>query len=100
MTHTLTARTYLIVCAILIVLTLLTLSVSFLPLSTSWHVALGLAIGLCKATLIVLFFMHALVSSRLTTVVISVSVFWLLILVCLTLTDYMSRNLVPFMPGH
>ncbi|TMQ35631.1 MAG: hypothetical protein E6K70_01165 [Planctomycetota bacterium] len=60
----------------------------------------GLIIGLCKASLVVLFFMHALVSSRLTWIVIAVSGFWLGLLLVLTLCDYLTRGMVPFMPGH
>ncbi len=48
----------------------------------------------------VLFFMHVIVSPRLTWIVVIVSIFWLGTLLVLTLTDYMSRGSVPFMPGH
>jgi hypothetical protein len=44
--------------------------------------------------------MHALVSPRLTWSVIAVAVFWLGILLVLTLADYFSRGLIPFMEGH
>jgi cytochrome c oxidase subunit IV len=93
-------RTYIIVCVILVLLTLLTLSVSFVHLPGVWHIVAGLIIGLCKASLVVLFFMHALVSPRLTWIVIAVSCFWLGLLLVLTLCDYLTRGMVPFMPGH
>lgn len=93
-------RTYFIVCASLILLTLLTVSISFLPLSGIWHMALGLLIALCKATLVVLFFMHALESPRVTWMVIIVACFWLLVLFALTLNDYFTRGMIPFTPGH
>jgi caa(3)-type oxidase subunit IV len=95
-----TPRSYIVVCVILVLLTFLTLSVSFVHLSGVWHIVAGLIIGLCKASLVVLFFMHALVSSRLTWIVIAVSGFWLGLLLVLTLCDYLTRGLVPFMPGH
>jgi len=95
-----TPRSYIIVCVILVLLTFLTLSVSFVHLPGVWHIVAGLIIGLCKASLVVLFFMHALVSSRLTWIVIAVSGFWLGLLLVLTLCDYLTRGLVPFMPGH
>ena len=91
---------YMIVCAALILLTLLTLSVSFLHVEGMWHVVIGLLIGLVKASLVVLFFMHALYSTRLTWSVIVVACFWLLLLLVLTLADYLSRGMVPHMPGH
>jgi cytochrome c oxidase subunit 4 len=92
--------TYLVVCGVLIALTFLTVGISFIPLSGGWHIALGLTIAVCKAALVILFFMHALVSPRLTWVVIIVVTFWLGILVVLTFTDYLTRNLIPYMPGH
>ncbi len=93
-------RTYVIVCVILVLLTVLTVSVSFAPLQGAWHVAIGLIIALCKASLVVLFFMHVIASSRLVWIVIAVGVFWLGILVVLTFNDYVTRGMVPFMPGH
>src|ERR1700730_9969750 len=94
------AKTYVIVCGVLILLTFLTVGLSFLPISGRWHTIIGLTIALAKATLVVLFFMHVLLSPRLTWSVIVVSCFWLLILLVLTSADYMSRGIVPFMPGH
>ncbi len=76
------------------------MGISFLPLPGAWHLVFGLAIALCKGSLVVLFFMRALVSSRLTWIVIAVACFWLGLLVVLTLGDYFSRGLVPFTPGH
>ncbi len=98
--RTISTRTYAIVCGLLILLTFLTVGVSFLELPSGWHLALGMAIAICKATLVVLFFMHLLISPRTTWLVVSISGFWLGLLLVLTLTDYCTRNLVPFMPGH
>ena len=60
----------------------------------------GMAIAVCKASLVVLFFMHVLVSPRLTWVVIAVACFWLAILFMLTMNDYFSRGMLPYTPGH
>src|SRR5581483_10411148 len=76
----LSSSSYFIVLVILVALTILTVAVSFIPLAPPWHVASGLAIALLKASLVVLFFMHALYSVRLTWIVIVVAVFWLAIL--------------------
>jgi cytochrome c oxidase subunit IV len=92
--------TYIIVLVVLVLLTFLTVGVSFLPIEGLWHIVIGLTIGLCKATLVVLFFMHVLVSPRLTWAVIAVAVFWLGILLVLTLGDYFSRGMVLYSPGH
>lgn len=77
------ARTYCIVCALLVLLTFLTVGVSFLRLAGTWHIVIGLAIALCKASLVVLFFLHVLVSPRLTWIVIAVACFWVGILTAL-----------------
>jgi caa(3)-type oxidase subunit IV len=97
---TISVRTYVIVCALLILLTFLTLGISLFPLPGIWHIIFGLSIAFCKGGLVVVFFMHALISPRLYWIVIAVACFWVLILFALTLGDYFSRDMVPFMPGH
>jgi cytochrome c oxidase subunit 4 len=92
--------TYVLVCVVLVALTALTVSVSFFRLPGVGHVVVGLLIAAVKASLVVLFFMHLLVSPRLTWVVVIVSIFWLGTLLTLTLTDYFTRGNVPYMPGH
>ncbi len=92
--------TYVTVCGVLVALTVLTVGVSFVHLEGPWHIVVGLAIAGCKASLVVLFFMHALVSPRLTWAVIIVACFWLGLLLVLTLNDYFTRGLVPYTPGH
>ncbi len=57
-------RIYYAVFAALIGLTLLTVWLSLLDLGP-WHGVVGLAIATCKASLVVLFFMHVLYSGRL-----------------------------------
>lgn len=99
-THTLTPTRYTLILVVLVLLTFLTLGISLAPLTGGWHIAVGLLIGTCKATLVVLFFMHALNSPRLTWVVIAVACFWLGILFVLTLTDYFTRGMIPHVPGH
>ena len=56
---------YYLVFAALIGLTAVTVGVSFLDLGP-WHTAAGLAIAVCKALLVAMFFMHVLQSGRLT----------------------------------
>lgn len=51
----------------------------------------ALAIACAKATLVILFFMHVRYSTRLTMVTVGAGFFWLLILITLSLTDYLSR---------
>ena len=51
-----------------------------------------LGIAVTKATLVVLFFMHVKYSSKLTWLVVGGAVFFLLILIFLTLNDYAARS--------
>jgi cytochrome c oxidase subunit IV len=75
----------------LMVLTAITVAVAFQPLGVlNFPVAISIAIT--KATLVVLFFMHVKYSSRLTKMVVGVSIFFLLTMFGLTLTDYLSRG--------
>jgi cytochrome c oxidase subunit IV len=76
------------------------LSVSFIPLTGIWHIVVGLLVAVAKASLVVLFFMHAITSPRVTWIVIAVACFWPGILFVLTLSDYLARGLLPHMPGH
>jgi cytochrome c oxidase subunit 4 len=98
--RTIAPTTYLTVCGLLVLLTFVTVGISFLPIPGGWHIALGLIIAGCKAALVVLFFMHVLVSDRLTWIVIAVVCFWVGILFVLTLSDYLTRGSLPPMPGH
>ncbi len=93
-------QTYTLVCVVLVLLTFLTVAASFLHAAPVWHLVIGLTIALCKATLVVVFFMHVLLSDKVTWSVVIVSCFWLGLLLVLCLTDYFSRGMVPFMPGH
>ena|SRR5581483_9831830 len=93
-------RTYVIVCVLLVGLTVLTVGLSFWHVPPIWHIVMGLLIAACKASLVVLFFMHAIISPRLIWTVISVCGFWLGILFVLTLADYFTRGMIPIAPGH
>jgi cytochrome c oxidase subunit 4 len=89
--HVVSWRVYLAVFAALCALTVITVEVAghdFGPLNLI--VALGVAIT--KASLVVLYFMHARYSPKLTGVVIASSIAFFLILLFLTLTDYLSRS--------
>jgi cytochrome c oxidase subunit 4 len=57
-----------------------------------FNIVIALAIATFKATLVVLYFMHARYSPKRTQLVIVCSVFWLAILLALTLSDYQTRE--------
>jgi cytochrome c oxidase subunit 4 len=76
------------------VLTATTTAVSFLDLGP-WNTVVALGIAFFKATLVVLFFMHVKYSPRLTQVTIAGGLFWLAILIGITLSDFMTRGWLP-----
>ena len=76
--------------AALVGLTLATVALSFLRLGP-WHLAVGLAIGAVKAALVGLFFMHLIRGPSRTWLAAGVGLFWLGILVALTMSDYLTR---------
>jgi cytochrome c oxidase subunit IV len=92
---------YIIVLVILMVLTILTVGLSFLPSSGMMRLVAGQSIAVVKASLVVLFFMHALRSTVQTQAVIAVTVFWFVVVLCaLTFSDYFTRGMIPNLPGH
>ena len=98
--HIVPRRIYYGIFAALMVLTYLTYWVAFQDVDTQvWgvHIALNpviaLAIATTKALLVILFFMHVRYSTKLTMITVAAGFFWLLILITLSLTDYLSRTL-------
>ncbi|PYU58654.1 MAG: oxidase [Acidobacteria bacterium] len=57
-----------------------------------FNIVIALAIATIKATLVVLYFMHARYSPKRTQLVIVCAVFWLAIMLSLTLADYNTRR--------
>ena len=88
--HILPKRVYYTIYALLMFCTYLTVQIAFLDLGAMNTVA-ALAIAVFKASLVVLFFMHVKYSPKLTWAVVIASVFWLGILLAMTMTDYLTR---------
>ncbi len=57
-----------------------------------FNIVIALGIASIKATLVVLYFMHARYSPKRTQLVIVCAIFWLAIMLTLTLADYQTRN--------
>lgn len=88
-------RVYFVVFGALLVLTLTTTTVAFSDLGIL-NTVVAMTIAVCKATLVVLYFMHVRYSARLTWVFIGAGVLWLAILMMLTMSDVLTRDwLVP-----
>ena len=89
--HVATKRVYYTVFAVLMACTYLTVQMAFLDLGPLNTIA-ALGIAVFKATLVVLFFMHVKYGTRLTWLVVLGSVFWLGLLLALTMSDYLTRQ--------
>jgi cytochrome c oxidase subunit 4 len=88
--HVVSKKIYFGVFATLIILTFVTIEVAMIDLGEINTVA-ALTIAVCKATLVILYFMHVRYSSRLTWIVVGCGFFWLVIMIALTMSDYLSR---------
>jgi len=87
-------QVYAKVFGILLGLTLLTVGVAFLDLGPlNAIIALTIAVG--KATLVLLIFMHVRYSSHLIWVFVGAGVFWVGMLLVLTMSDYLTRGWLP-----
>ena len=89
--HVSPKSTYYTIFGALMVLTAITVTVAFVNLGRM-NFPIAISIAILKATLVVLFFMHAKYSSRLTKLVIGGAFFFLMTLFGLTLSDYLSRG--------
>jgi cytochrome c oxidase subunit 4 len=88
--HIVPPSVYLIVGAILLFLTGVTVWASYLELGV-WNPIIALFIACVKATIVVLFFMHVKYSSRLTKLTVGAGLFTFLTLIAMTLADYFTR---------
>ena len=55
------------------------------------NIIVALTIAVLKASLVVLFFMHGKYSPKRTQMVIIASVFWLAVMLFMTMSDYVTR---------
>jgi len=89
--HIVPKRIYFAVFFALIVMTWVTTYVSTIDLGR-WNIFVALAIAIFKASLVVLFFMHVFYSTRLTKMIVMASLFWLILLLFITMTDIWTRS--------
>jgi cytochrome c oxidase subunit 4 len=98
--HVVPIKTYGLVFAALMVLLVLTVIVSWYDLG-ALNLAIAMTIAIVKATLIILYFMHARYGSRLVWVFAASSFLFLFIMIAITFGDYLSRGWLdtPHLPG-
>ena len=93
--HVVPYTVYLAVFGALMVLTVLTVVVAFFDLG-NLNVTVALTVAVMKASLVVLFFMHAKYQSQIIKLVVLAAIVWLGFLFLITLSDYLTRGwLVP-----
>jgi len=88
--HILPTRVYYTIFGILMLCTYLTVQIAFLDLGPLNAIA-ALGIAVFKAVLVVLYFMHVKYSPKLTWAVVIGSLFWLSLMLALTMGDYLTR---------
>jgi cytochrome c oxidase subunit 4 len=96
--HVVSPKLYVSIFLALMFFTILTVVVAYFDLGRA-NVFIALGIAIIKATLVVLFFMHVRWSSTLTKVFVVAGLFWLFIMVALTLSDYLTRPWNPVLRG-
>ncbi len=96
--HIVPKKVYILVFAILMVFTALTTAVAYIDLGP-FNAVVALAIAVCKASLVVLFFMHMKYNPGMTRIVLAAAVGWLAMLLTLTLSDVNTRKWLPAPQG-
>jgi cytochrome c oxidase subunit 4 len=89
--HRVPLRIYYTIFAALLVLTATTVYAAFFDLGPLNNVV-AMTIAVAKALLVVLYFMHLRYSSRITWLFAGAGIAWLVILLALTVSDYISRG--------
>ena len=87
-----THKIYYLVFSALCIGTILTFVVAKIDLGVL-NPVIALAIACTKATLVILFFMHVRYSNKLTIITVCAGFFWLMLLISLSLSDYLTRTL-------
>jgi cytochrome c oxidase subunit IV len=89
--HVVQPRIYYAVFATLLVMTGVTVGVAYLDLGPMNTVA-AIVIACFKATIVALYFMHVKYSTRLVKLTVVAGLYWIGILLALTLSDYLTRG--------
>jgi len=93
--HIVPIKVYAIIFVILLTLTAATCVISFINLGRL-NAVVALVIAFSKALLVALFFMHLRYSRRLMQLVVVAGIFWLGIMITLTMTDFLTRGWLTF----
>lgn len=88
--HIVTPLQYTYVFVTLLVFTAITAGVAFVDLKWA-NPVIALGIACFKAAIVILFFMHAAYQTKLIKITIGAGFFTFIVLITMTLTDYLSR---------
>lgn len=88
--HVVSPMMYMAIFGVLMVGTLLTVGASMVNLGP-FNAPIAIGIAVTKAVFVVLFFMHVKYSSRLVKLTVSAGFFTFIVLVMMTMLDYVSR---------
>lgn len=92
--HIVSPKIYFAIFAVLMICTVLTVAAAEIDLNQYFrglNIIVALTIAVLKASLVVLFFMHGKYSPKRTQMVIIASVFWLAVMLFMTMSDYVTR---------
>jgi cytochrome c oxidase subunit 4 len=89
--HIVPLRTYLAVAAALLLLTAITVTVSYVPLG-GYNVLVALTIAAFKASLVALFFMHLKYDRKIYLVIFVIAVTFLAVFIVFTMFDTLHRD--------
>ena len=87
-------KTYVAIFLLLMLGTALTVGAAYVDLGRL-NTVVALAIAACKMLLVILFFMHVKHSSQLTKIVVASGFLWLIILISISMSDYLTRSWTP-----
>jgi cytochrome c oxidase subunit 4 len=93
--HIVSPKIYFTIFAVLMICTALTVTAAEVDLNqyfSGLNIIVALTIAVFKAACVVLFFMHAKYSPGRTQLVIIASVFWLAVMLFMTMSDYLTRR--------
>ena len=96
---TITIKQYATIFVTLLVLLFITVGLAYIDVHGHMRDVLtfvGFTIAGVKGVLIVLYFMHVKLNTRLTWIFASAAFVWLGIMMALTLNDYLTRDDIPF----
>ena len=89
--HIVPIKIYVAVFLSLIALTWVTTGVSTIDLGRL-NIFVALSIAICKASLVLLFFMHVKYGTRLTKMIVLAGIYWLILLLFIVMMDLWTRG--------